>query len=373
MNTHIKPDTSDVLIVGGGIIGLLTARALQQAGAQVTVVERGAFGRESSWAGGGILSPLYPWRYPAAITQLSLWSQTYYPQLAAELLEATGVDVQWRQSGMLILDAQEGDTAAAWLTQHALPGGAVTGADVSRIEAALSSRAEAAIDLPGVAQIRPPRLIAALVADLRRRGVCLLEHTPVERLRISGNRVRGVVTTTGDIAADVVILASGAWTSGLLGERGGLVPIRPVRGQMLLFQARPGQLRRIVLSQGYYAIPREDGHILIGSTTEEAGFDSATTVAARDELVSAGVRILPWLESVPQVGQWSGLRPGTWTGIPYIGAVPDCDGLYINAGHYRNGVVMAPASARLLTDILLRRKTELNPALYGIPELRGPI
>lgn len=356
---------SDVIVVGAGLIGMLCARECAQAGLSVTVLERGKPAGESSWAGGGILSPLYPWRYPDAVTQLAQWSRLRYADLCDALEQATGIDPQYTVSGLLVLD-DDYSQARAWAGQYDVNLTRLQHKEVAAIEPALATGFEQAIWMPDVAQIRNPRLGRALRQDLENRGVKIFTQHTISGFKISGNRVTGVITGNGTRYADRVIVAAGAWSSDLLASTGMRLPVEPVRGQMILFNAAAGQVRRISLFQDHYVIPRRDGRVLAGSTLEYTGFDKATTASARDTLRHAAVDLVPGLANVEIEKHWAGLRPGSPRGIPYIGRHPSLEQLYINAGHFRNGVIMAPASARLLTDLCLDRQPILDPDPYLI-------
>ena len=357
---------TDILVVGAGLIGMMCARELAREGARVTLLERGEAGRESSWAGGGILSPLYPWRYPDAVSELARWSQQAYPALAEALREESGIDPERLDSGLLILDAEEKTAARHWADRFDVRLDLCDGARVRALEPALGLTVEEALWLPEVGQVRNPRLTRALRGAVLQAGVTLREHTEVRALRIEAARVRGVETAQGFLAADRVVVAGGAWTAGLLADTGLELPVEPVRGQMLLFRASPDLLRHISLYQGRYVIPRRDGRVLVGSTLERAGFDKSTTEAARADLQQAALQLVPALADSPLERHWAGLRPGSPSGIPCIGPHPHCEGLYLNVGHYRNGVVLGPASVRLLVDQLLERPsfTEIDPYLF---------
>lgn len=341
------------VIVGGGIIGLLTARELAGSGVAVTVVERGECGQESSWAGGGILSPLYPWRLPGVLKPLLDASLALWPGLAAELKEETDCDPEWTRSGLLILGTDAAPERLLWATAHGVPMELVRGAALRELEPEVG--AEAALWLPTVAQVRNPRLLRALRLSLIRRRVRIAEHTEVTGLLLEEGRVAGVQTAAGAFRADRTVIASGAWSGSLLHRHGISMPIVPVRGQMLVHAPGPLRLRRMLLQDDCYLIPRRDGRILVGSTVEYVGFDKSTTEEARDRLRQAAAKLVPGLTRLQLERQWAGLRPAAPEGVPYICPIPAAPGLFVNTGHFRNGVALAPASARLMADMILRR------------------
>ena len=192
----------------------------------------------------------------------------------------------------------------------------------------------------------------------------LFEHTPVKGLLLGEHGVHGLMTEQGEFKAERVVIAGGAWSALLLETIGVTLPVRPVRGQMILYRAAPKVVQRIVLSQDRYVVPRRDGRILVGSTLEETGFDKSTTRSAMLELEAEARRLIPALTDYTIEHHWAGLRPGSPHGIPYIMQHPQIEGLFINTGHFRNGVVLGPASARLLADILLGRQPIVDPAPY---------
>lgn len=355
-----------VVIVGGGVIGLLTAYNLASEGQAVTLLERGGLGQESSWAGGGIVSPLYPWRYSQAVTALAHWSQDFYPQLAQRLFAATGVDPEVHTTGLYWLDLDDEADALAWAAREGRP---LSKVDVSAAHDAvpvLGGGYAQAIYMADVANVRNPRLVKSLKAALLALpNVTIYEQCDVSGFVLGDGRVVGVNTATGQVLGDQVVLAAGAWSGQLLGTLGLGLPVEPVKGQMILYKCASDFLSSMVLAKGRYAIPRRDGHILIGSTLEHEGFDKTPTDIALESLKASAVELIPALADAEMVGHWAGLRPGSPEGIPFIGEVPGFKGLWLNCGHYRNGLVLAPASCQLFTDLLLARAPIIDPAPYA--------
>lgn len=352
-----------VVIVGGGLIGMLTARECALAGLEVTLLERQQTGREASWAGGGILSPLYPWRYPTAVSALAQYSQARYQSLCDALNRESGIDPQWTRSGLLVLDEHQ-QVAQAWLEHYPTKMQVADANGLTRLEPALSvNDSSEGLYFPEIAQVRNPRLVQALRGSLVHHGVHLREGVQVSGLLQQQGKVGGVQTEQEMIEADRVIVASGAWTPQLL--QGLDVAIEPVRGQMIMFRGPVGLISHILLKDGHYLIPRLDGRVLMGSTLERVGFDKETTQAAHAQLYRLALELVPALTHCTVEKHWAGLRPGSPDGVPYIMEHPQLTGLYINAGHYRNGVVLGPASARLCVDLLLEREPILDPKPYA--------
>ncbi|BAO45253.1 glycine oxidase ThiO [Thiolapillus brandeum] len=364
---------SDLLVIGGGIIGLLTARELRLAGAEVAILEQNdAPARESSWAGGGIISPLYAWRYPDSITRLARIGHRVYPGLSQQLHEDTGIDPEYTRSGLFIhTRKEERDLALNWAREWNYRISLESGATLQQLEPARLKPPEPLLWMPEMGQVRNPRLVKALVQDLRNRGVRIHTHAPVVDFRYDKGLVREAVTPTARFPADRIILCTGAWTTRLARTLPPAPDIRPVRGQMLLFKTEPGLIRHMMLEENRYVIPRRDGRILFGSTLEESGFDKSTTAEAHQELVHLAMQRYPLLKDYPIEKHWAGLRPAAPAGIPYITRHPQIENLFVNAGHYRNGVVLAPASARLLADLVLGRETATDPTPYSLDAPRG--
>lgn len=355
-----------VLVIGGGAIGLQSARLLAKAGCQITLVERSELGRESSWAGGGIVSPLFPWRYSHTVMDLAHWSQAFYPRLAEQLLAEGGVDAEVYTTGMYWLDLSDEEQALAWAIREHRPLEGVPIEQVRRDVPRLSPIYKRALVMRNLANVRNPRLVRALRASLEKMpNVSLHEGCPVEDFLREGSRITGVKTPKGDFYADAVVVAAGAWSGELLEKLGLELPVEPVKGQMILYRCAPDFLNTMLLAGGgRYAIPRKDGHILFGSTLEYAGFDKTPTPESLASLHASAVELLPDLAHADRVGHWAGLRPGSPDGTPFIGPVSAYDGLWLNCGHFRNGLVLSPASCQLLTDLMLNNKPIIDPWPY---------
>ena len=348
----------DILILGGGVSGLSAALELQHTGARVTILERQSAGQESTWAGGGILSPLLPWHYSDAVVRLCHAGAQAYPTWLDALREDATTDPEYIVSGMRVL-AQTSDSAErlAWLAR--------TGDQFPLYARQHPDSHDDSLWMPDIAQARNPRLAAMLAQVVRRRGIHLIEQAGDVRLTLQDDRVLHAESGSQRWHAGQYLVAAGAWSQALIPVAPPTRAIRPVRGQMLLFHARPDTLTTILYRQGTYLIPRQDGRILVGSTLEEVGFDKSTTAAARSELTAIALSMLPALESYAPEHHWSGLRPGSPGNLPTIARHPHITNLYANTGHFRYGVTMAPASARLIADIMLDRPSAIDPEAYG--------
>jgi glycine oxidase len=342
----------NVLIIGAGASGLSAALALLQHGHQVALLERGTVGGESSWAGGGILSPLLPWDYSEAVSLLSLRSMAAYADWIAEIEALSGRIAEYWRCGMHVLGAAQPNAALDWCNAHGLT------AHIQHTNAGNS------LWLPDVAQVRNPRLVAALREAVASLGGVIHSHCGAKMAATEKGRMLAVQTDRGAFSADRFVVASGAWAGISISGIAGVPHIRPIRGQMLLFKLQPGALDTILFRNGLYLIPRRDGHVLVGSTLEDAGFDKSTDDATRLRLHAQAAELLPALASIQPIRHWAGLRPGSPDNIPVIDRHPDFDNVFVNTGHYRYGVTMAPASAELLVDLMEGKPPALDPAPY---------
>ncbi len=348
-----------VHVIGGGVIGMMTARELALAGVEVVLLERGRLGAEASWAGGGIMSPLYPWRHPAAVDAMAQLSQRLYPGLVQSLFADTGIDPQWQACGMLMLDVEDLLAAQSWAQQR-------------QVELQLFSDRPGTVLMPQTAHIRNPRLLAALAADLQRRGVLIEQGAEVVAFELDGQRLKALRLADGRVlSAQSALVCAGAWAGQLLRPLGWSLPVYPVQGQMICYAPAPiSRPEHMIMRASQYIIPRRDGHLLVGSTLEHRDFHKVTTLEARAQLIEAAEQLWPPLRGYDPVAHWAGLRPGSAQGIPTVAASP-CQGLWVHAGHFRNGLVLAPASSRLLVDLLLQRPPCLPSADYAWPASAG--
>ena len=353
-------------IIGGGINGLLTAYYLNLAGAAVTLIEQGQIGQESSWAGGGILSPLYPWRYADCISALVRHSQRLYPRLCADLKEQTGIDPEYLPSGLLIQHIDHANEAHQWCQRWQIKHEVLDNDECKRRFPLVSASQHSSIWLPEVAQVRNPRLVKALTVLLSARGVRFLTNERVLSLRMNNREITGIITEKQTLNTKSVCLSSGAWIKTLLPSQFACPKIEPVKGQMILLQSTPDLINYIVLRDSRYIIPRIDGHILVGSTLEYTGFDKAKSQEAKQELLGIARTIIPKLNNYNVVNHWAGLRPGSPHGIPTICKHPELRGLFINGGQFRNGVVMGPASGQLMANVILGQDTIVDAGAYQL-------
>ncbi len=375
------PQTTDVAIVGGGIIGLAVARALSMRGVRdITVIERGSFGAESSGAAAGMLAPQAEANCVDEFFNLCIRSRDLYPQLAATLLAETGIDIQLESTGTLYLALDEKDEKALaqryeWQTRAGLQVELLSADIARRLEPSISEHVRLALLFPLDTQVENRLLIKALVASNKNRGVCLVNETAVNFVKLQHGGIAGLETSRGFIATGKVVVAAGGWTSLLAaseksnGSSGGSalpdLGIEPVRGQMLCFDSTPAIFRHVIYSHRGYIVPRRDGRLLAGSTTEYVGFDKQVTDRGRRSIHSAATEISPLISSLPLKDAWSGLRPRAADGLPVLGSCAEIAGLFYAAGHYRNGILLAPITGELIADVMIRQTTTPSLAAFS--------
>jgi glycine oxidase len=289
-------------------------------------------------------------------------SRAMYPAWL-EGLRSSGIDPEYRTSGLLVLPAYDLAKVLRWAQSSAEP---VEELPARHLEPGLAFDS-AGLWMPQVAQVRNPRLLRALRISLAQRGVTVHEGTPVTAWRTVGGRITGAQTPQAVLEADNFVIAAGAWSGAALGEYGAQLPIKPMRGQIVLYKSTPGRLQHMLYRDGFYLIPRDDGHILAGSTLEDVGFDKQVTDMARLNLMQRATELLPWLQDVPVVAHWAGLRPASPDNMPIISRHPEIENLFINSGHYRYGVTLAPASAQAVADLMLGRESPYDLSAFRWP------
>jgi glycine oxidase len=347
---------SDIIILGGGVIGLSAAYFLAKEGVSVILCEQGALGKESSWAGAGILPPSDLRHATHPFDRLRALSGALFPDLSRELHERTGIDNGFVRCGGLEFLSQAGGADAHEWRSLGVAEKILAEKDAVLLEPALAPGLGQTILLEGMAQLRNPRHLQALAAAcLATKNVTFREGTSAESLVVEGNRAKGVRTPSEILYGDAVLIAAGAWTDRLLEPLGCRLNIEPVRGQIALLNPGAVVLRRILMWGAQYLVPRLDGRVLIGSTEEHAGFEKSTTAAGIGGLLELGVKLVPALASAALERTWAGLRPGSPDGLPYIGPTPGIDNLYVAAGHFRAGIQLSPGTALLLKEMILRR------------------
>ncbi|PCI70935.1 MAG: glycine oxidase [Piscirickettsiaceae bacterium] len=355
----------DFLIIGGGIIGLLTAKELQETGANVAIIEKGSPGQQATWAAGGILAPMRPWHYCDAVNAISSISQSIYQDLSNELHNSTGINPEWVLSGMLVLNDDDMAQAITWCEQNSALHKTLSSQQLNTQFAHLKTFKEPALLRAGVATIRPHKLLAALNVHLADKGVTFI-HQKADVLHVKGNTVTAVTLENSTITASEYIICSGAWSPQLIPDTVTKPAITPVKGQMICFPPIDIPNACMVMDGDRYIIPRQDGRIVIGSTREYTGFNAQTTPQAFDGLRDFAQQLYPALTAIKPDAHWAGLRPSSPDSIPYICRVEPFNNLSLNAGHYRNGIVTAPASAQLMSDILLDNQTQIDPSPYQL-------
>ena len=360
--SHQTPSTAsldpEVWVIGGGVVGLMTAYALVRAGRRVGVCDAGDFCQESSWSGGGILCPVPPWKYGDWAEQHVAQSCRLLGQWVPELEALSGVSCQYRKSGLLL----SGDPTHTDFLADSKPWRMTTRTRFEEgvrgdFEPGLPDPHWPALHLPDVSQIRNPRLGQALVGALSRLGVALKPSCPIDRLHLIGDGGIEIQSLQGEVwTAPQVVLAAGAWTDQVL-RQSGLDPlgIRPRRGQILMYRLNVSDAPKHIINTGEgYLIPRADGQVLVGSTLEDVGFEYAPTQQAHTQLRQFAERTWPALTPERMVYQWTGHRPGLDDEKPALGCLyPHWPGLWVNAGHFRNGLGLAPACAEKITQEMM--------------------
>ncbi len=356
-------ERADVAVVGGGVIGCAVAWCLAREGVRVSLFERGTIGGEASGVSAGILAPLAESAAPGPFAELALAGLRAFDEELEALRETSGMDPEYRRSGVLRLAMDDAEVralqeVAAWQANAHLDLRWLEPRQVTSLEPGLVP-CQGALLSPQEGHVHPARLTLALAAAAARCGATLLQQCPPVLPWVEDGRLQGLVLNGERRAFTTVVLAAGAWSgtwASLLGLR---LPVRPVKGQMLLARAVPPPVRHVVFAGHNYLVPRADGTVYVGATQEEAGFDHRVTLAAVQELAARAAALAPALANAEVVGMGAGLRPGSADDLPVIGRVPGLENLILATGHFRNGVLMSLITGRLVAALVQGRPPEL--------------
>jgi glycine oxidase len=359
-----------VVIVGGGVVGLSIAYALGREGIRSVVCDQGELGRAASWAGAGIIAP-GPERPPTLPTAaLRALSARLHAEWAETLRSETDIDNGYRRTGGVDVawdDLEDRDLrslAGRWRIEG-IAFERLEPRDFARVEPALNPELRVAYYVPDRAQIRNPWHVRALIAACERRGAVLYPNRAATGFESSDGRVSAVQTADGALPCDTVVVAAGPWTESLLHGLDVHVPTSPVKGQIVLLQSDKPIVRRIIEHGKNYLVPRDDGRVLVGSTEEDAGFDPRPTAEGVNGLISEALRLCPSLASCHFERAWGGLRPGSVDLKPYIGLAPGFSNLIVASGHKRAGLQLSPGTAVLVADLVLGRTPEIDLGAFA--------
>ncbi|OYD83599.1 glycine oxidase ThiO [Azospirillum brasilense] len=358
---HSDSAKPTVAVVGAGVIGLSIAWRLAAAGCRVEVFDRAAAGRGASHAAGGMLAACVETEPgEESLLPLTRASQDLWPAFAAELEAASGMAVDLRTEGTMVIALNADDAAKVrflhdFQTKLGLPVEWLSGAEVRRREPYLQPGVAGALFCAGDHQVDNRKVAGALHAAALRAGAVVHEYAEVSRIEIRGGRAVGVQVGDRLFEADQVVLAAGAWSGWIDGLSPAVrPPVRPVKGQMLCLRmdARLPLLRHVVWTPGTYLIPRLDGRLLVGATTEERGFDDRLTAGGQFALLEGAWRALPGIAELPIEEAWAGFRPGTRDDAPILG-LSEVEGLVYATGHHRNGILLTPVTAESTARLIL--------------------
>ncbi len=349
---------SDLLVIGGGVIGLSIAYEAAGRGSSVHLIDAQQPAREASWAGAGILPPAGE-HSANPLEQLTALSNRLHRVWAAEFQNTTGIDNGYQPCGGLYVARDEPTREElgrlhTWASAEDVAIEPLPRGELTRIEPALrptGGRVDAAL-LPGECQLRNPRHLKALMEGCRQRGVEIVPAAAAEDFEIKGSRLASVRTESGNFVADQYCLAAGSWTTALARKLRLRLAIKPIRGQIALLKCERPLFSRIVNEGKRYLVPRLDGRVIVGSTEEDAGFDHSTSEDIIAGLIEFAASLVPQLSEAPLEKSWAGLRPASRDGLPYLGQVPELENAFVAAGHFRSGLQLSPGTAVVINDLL---------------------
>lgn len=367
----------DVIVVGGGAIGLTCAWRLAQTGRRVLLLERGPLGAEASSAAAGMLGAQLETVQPDAFYRLCLESRSLYPAFAEALLDATGIDPQLTHNGIYQLARTPAQALALqermrWQRAEGARAEWLEGSEIAASEPTLAESVGALL-LPDDGNVNAPLLVRALA--LAAEQTCtVVQGMPVTNITPESGGYT-VTTLTGVYYGSSVVIAAGAWASALLRPLGMASQIEPVKGQLLSIRPRHGlRVRHTVFFDHNYLVPKRDGTIVVGATEDRnAGFNRDVTIDALTLLMSAVTNIAPALADAALERTWTGLRPGSPTGHPWVGEVPGYPGLHVAVGHYRNGILLSPVTGNMIVDAVSGVPWPTRWQDFGVPPMQPPI
>lgn len=349
--------SSDVIVVGGGVIGLAIALHLARRGVKVTILERGRIGREASLAAAGILAAQADMEQDNPLTPLCLASREMYAELAQDLLSRTGIDIEHSRSGLIYVamtdrEAAEIDARHFWQRMSNLAIESLAPREILSMEPSLNGDLAAGLHFPDEASVNTARLLTALERACVDEGVTIVTGAQVLSVCADDAGVTGLTTSTEEWSAGSVVIAAGCW-SGTISTPLGCEPvIQPCRGQIIVTESPTPPLGRVIFSTGAYLVPRRDGTVLHGSTVEFVGYDTSVTLGGIQKITAGSLSISSTLGSRPIVDIWSGLRPHYSTRDILVGPA-GIEGLYYATGHFRNGILLAPITAALISESIV--------------------
>lgn len=365
------PTQTDVLIIGGGVIGSVIAYELAKAGLAPLVLEKNTLGSQSTRAGAGMLGAQVEMHQPGPMFELGLKSRALFPHLRDELLELSGIDIELLKSGIFRLAVDEEDREhllqrQAWQTAQGQQAIWYEDAELRRELGDAVSTTYGALYLPDDHQVRNSQVMLALTASAKRLGAQFVEQTAVIGFLIANGRVAGVKTLQGDVRANRVVLAGGAWSGLLAAHLEVHLPIFPVKGQAFLVEAYAPPTPYTIFTHGCYLLPKCNGTIYVGATEEDAGYDSRPTLGSLAQLATRAVELMPVLRDLPFSAPLAGLRPSSADGLPFLGNVPGLDGLYVAAGHFRNGVLLSAITGQLMRELLTGQTPSVDLTPFSV-------
>jgi glycine oxidase len=357
-NRNVK--TWDIIIIGGGIIGLSLSIALRKLGATVLIVERGEPGREASHAAAGMLAD-FPLEMPPVLQNLACASARMYPEFVHELQDESGMNVDLRDQGTILFATPENFRDHPGLSSECpLP------SPLRELEPALYP-----VNLPAIylkeRSVDPRALTAAALKAARHRVVDISSGTAVAEVLLENGRAIGVGTGKTSYSAPVVVNCAGAWAGQVAPHR---FPTRPMKGQMLSLAASRGLLRHVIRAPEVYLVPRSDGRILAGATVEDVGFDKRIDPGTIQRMHQAAIHLVPMLAQARMLEAWAGLRPGSPDNLPILGAT-STPGYFVATGHFRDGILLAPVTAQVMAQIVTGGKPDCDVSAFSPARFRN--